>query len=178
MILDDRQMIFHGPLHRDACHDTMRLGSKIDRTTPNHIRERYYRSMANLIPPDLRLEIVDWLFEREIEYEIILAEIVFHNPNDEMEFKLRLDHAQATLDGFPVTTPDVGNVILTIMLTGMRTSPDSLLKSEINSLGTSTILNKDIAAWLKERNIPYWLGKMEITIPDDDQAMEFKLRWL
>lgn len=77
-------------------------------------------------------------------------------------------------------TPAKTNTVLTVLVTAARRSGNLDLVRDVESLQqhSTTKLNEDIAAWLAERRIAYILGKMDITIHDDDQAMEFKMRWL
>lgn len=88
MILDERQMTFLGADHRRACLRVVEQYPHAHKMEP-FVRDRYYVSVNNLIPPELRQEVVEWLHEREIDYQLMLCEIIFANPNDEMEFKLR-----------------------------------------------------------------------------------------
>jgi hypothetical protein len=100
-----------------------------------------------------------------------------------MTFNLSVNHAAMILPDLPIKGgADISpktNIILTVLVTAARRSGDFDLRRDFESIqGSATILNEDIATWLAERGITYILGKMDITIHDDDQAMEFKLRWL
>lgn len=91
-----------------------------------------------------------------------------------MIFDLDIRQASAA-----TSVEDESNTMLTVMIASLRRkgrARDHDLE-QYESVA-HTRLHQHVVEWLRDRNIQYDVGVMRIAIPDPDQAMEFKMRWL